>query len=278
MWMREGLATLSETTTADEVRGQTAGMTSAQKRALIKEINGEIRTCKAEIRALQRKRTDKLAQIRRECSSARRTVREKMRALREEFLRRQAVLKADDARVRRECVSEVAKLQAEISSSLGPKEALLKRLDALRARIKGLSGGASSGRSKAGNKAREAREESDEMTGNDIAGVMPGAGSWWQQKGRHLRQFKQKNVPKKTSRAEHVLQYLEHHPEVLYEWQEQQAEKLLAEKIKEEKALQKKLAEKQKLKPAQQARRRMTTQRTTRRMKRGYARPTDAPF
>ena len=259
----------------EEFARQVKGYTPKQKKALAREIRALLAQVKREMASIKRERNGELALIRRRCRTARSAIRTEKRAALNAYRRRVAELKEQDRAAVKACSEEILRLEKEARTTRGPKEALIQRLQSLRGKLASMTSGPTTAKVRGGSKAREKREESDQATGNDLDGALPGAGKWWTDKGRKMREFAPKNVPPRKSRAAHVLESLRAHPEIIYAWQEQKAEQDMAEKAREEKALQKKL---ERLSVQQNVRRRGVMRRVAASVRRGSATSKFVPF
>lgn len=211
-----------------------------QKAALTRQIRGEIKMVRIEIRKLKAAQKQRLKVIRERARDAGRSIRKRMIQLRQDFLRQWGELKAEDKARRDSYAQDTRTVNDEIGPNVRDAAARAAKLLGLKGKLKSAKALPSPAALAAARKRVEQRQDSNDFVAYDLERAMPEAVKWWREKGQNMSAFSPKNTPKRMSRAEHVVHFLSENPETLDIFNEKKQREFLKEQEKREAELQRK--------------------------------------
>lgn len=211
-----------------------------QKAALSRQIRGEIKMVRIEIRKLKAAQKQRLKVIRERARDAGRSIRKRMIQLRQDFLRQWGELKAEDKQRRDSYAQDTRTVNDEIGPNVREAAARAAKLLGLKGKLKSAKALPSPAALAAARKRVEQRQDSNDFVAYDLERSMPEAVKWWKEKGQNMAAFSPKNTPARMSRAEHVVQELGRNPEILDIFNQKKEREFLKEQEKREAELQRK--------------------------------------
>lgn len=211
-----------------------------QKAALSRQIRGEIKMVRIEIRKLKAAQKQRLKVIRERARDAGRSIRKRMIQLRQDFLRQWGELKAEDKQRRDSYAQDTRTVNDEIGPNMRDAAARAAKLLGLKGKLKSAKALPSPAALAAARKRVEQRQDSNDFVAYDLERSMPEAVKWWKEKGQNMAAFSPKNTPARMSRAEHVVQELGRNPEILDIFNQKKEREFLKEQEKREAELQRK--------------------------------------
>ena len=211
-----------------------------QRAVLLRQIKGEMKVVRNEIRTLKTAQKQRIKVIRERARDAGRSIRKRMIQLRQDFLRQWGELKAEDKQRRDSYASDSRTVHDEIGPNVRAAAERAIRLLGLKGKLKEARGAVSPKAMAAARRRADLRSESDDFVASDLEGDFPESVRWWKEKGRSMSRFSPKNTPSKMSRAEHVVHFLRENPEVLDSFNEKKTREFLKQQEKREAELQRK--------------------------------------